>query len=437
MKKFSFDEKKVCKLIGYKPNKWQSIVRQSDVRFKIIAAGRRAGKTTFVAQDPKVGIVHYLHLPNKKVWIVAPTYDLTENVWNAVVYLCRRQLSPLIKKIFNTRGKQKIVTHLGTVVEAKSADNPRNLVGTGLDFLVCDESARIDPLAWEESLRPALMDKKGKAIFIGTPKRRNWFYKLYLKGQDPNEREYKSWRFTSYDNDLLDPKEIDKLAKDMPQMEYEQEILADFLESSGQVFRKIDRCIEGELEPPKSGHFYYMGVDLARKHDFSVLIVMDSENNHLVAFDRFKEIDWELQISRIEALARRYNAHIIMDASTMGDPIYQKLRDLGLSVEPVNFITQKNNLIRKLSMMIDRRQISFPNIPALISELEIFGFYESASKNIIYSAPPGEHDDCVIALALACWKLGDRTYRSYNTKKELFKRETYEPLQFKNPFHFV
>ena len=162
---------------------------------------------------------------------------------------------------------------------------------------------------------------------------------------------------------------------------------------------------------------------------------MDANTNHLVAFDRFKEIDWDLQISRIEAMARRYNNTMIyIDATTLGDPICQNLQNLGLSVEGIQFQSQKKNLLNKLSLMVDRGQITFPDIPALKNELESFGYYETRSQNIVYSAPPGENDDCVMALALACWKLGERTFEVQ--KDSEFKRELRTPIQFNNPFHF-
>lgn len=432
-----FDDKKICELIDYKPNKWQAEVRKSQARFKCIVAGRRSGKTYFVSNDPLVGIVKYLFEKEKNVWIVCPSYDLTERIWENLIKLCRGSLKPMIKKIFLTRGQQKIITNLGTVIEAKSADSPESLVGKGLDFLVCDESAMIDERAWNQSLRPSLVDRKGKAIFIGTPRRKNWFYYLYLKGKDPENKEYDSFHFSSFDNEYIDKAELDKIVEDMPEMEYQQEIMADFLEGFGQFFRKIDGCIAGKLEGPNPNHFYYIGVDLGKLLDFTVLCVMDGKTNELVHFERFKEIDWNLQKSRIEATARRYNnAQIILDTTGLGDPIIDDLRMVGLAVEDFKITTiSKKQVLDKLSIAIEQKMITYPEIPELLSELESFGFWETNTKKLKYSAPPGMHDDCVISLALACWQL-EKLNRKAKKVELAQRREFREPMIMQNPFHF-
>ena len=427
------NDKKICQQIHYKPNKWQRIVRQSSARFKIIVAGRRAGKTLFVAKDPKVGLVNYVFKKNQKIWIVAPSYDLAERVWEEAVHMFYTDLAPLRKSVSNSRGRQKITTVLGTTIEAKSADDPHSLIGKGLDFLICDEAALIDKKAWEESLRPSLIDRKGKAIFISTPKRKNWFYNLYLKGQR-HDNEYSSWHFTSYDNEYVDKDELDKIASEMSELEYKQEIMADFLESFGQFFRNIRDRIKGSFETPDPNHIYYVGVDLGRILDFTVITVMDSVTNHLVYFDRFKEVDWTLQKSRIEAVARRFNnAEIIIDSTGIGDPICQSLRDVGLAVNDFKFTTiSKKQILDSLSMMIDQKRITYPEIPELLDELEAFGYFESKTNKVKYGSPPGVHDDCVMSLALSCWHLDKEKKLSVVHKTSEFKKE---PLQIINPFH--
>ncbi|MBC8489734.1 MAG: hypothetical protein H8D45_27260, partial [Bacteroidetes bacterium] len=273
--------------------------------------------------------------------------------------------------------------------------------------------------------------------FIGTPRRKNWFYYLYLKGKDPENKEYDSFHFSSFDNEYIDKAELDKIVEDMPEMEYQQEIMADFLEGFGQFFRKIDGCIAGKLEGPNPNHFYYIGVDLGKLLDFTVLCVMDGKTNELVHFERFKEIDWNLQKSRIEATARRYNnAQIILDTTGLGDPIIDDLRMVGLAVEDFKITTiSKKQVLDKLSIAIEQKMITYPEIPELLSELESFGFWETNTKKLKYSAPPGMHDDCVISLALACWQL-EKLNRKAKKVELAQRRELREPMIMQNPFHF-
>ena len=100
----------------------------------------------------------------------------------------------------------------GALIEVKSADNPEALVAVGLDLLIITEAALVKQEAWEISLRPRLSSpgRLGMAIFNGTPKGKNWFYHLYLRGQDMNQPDWKSWNKPTLDNPYIDPAEIEK-----------------------------------------------------------------------------------------------------------------------------------------------------------------------------------------------------------------------------------
>jgi phage terminase large subunit-like protein len=145
-------------------------------------------------------------------------------------------------------------------------------------------------------------------------------------------------------------------------------------------------------------------VDLAKHVDFTVIIVLD-QNGHLCYFDRFSQIDWTFQEKRIVEVAKKYNnARILVDSSGVGDPIYENLRRAGVQVEGYKFTNaSKKDLIENLSIAIENKTISYPDIPVLLSELGLFGYKISQAGITTYNAPDGYHDDSVIALALACW----------------------------------
>lgn len=241
-------EKNLSKLTGYKPNNWQKLVREENYRFKIVCAGRRSGKSLYVVHDTKDGIVTDFVLPQQHVWVVAPTYDLTSRVWNEVYHLAISKFKPIIQRIHNTKGNFRLETALGTRIEAKSADEPEKLVGVGLTKIIVDEAALVKQKAWNQSLRPTLIDHKGKALFISTPKGKNWFWELYQKGQQKEEMDWKSWRFTSFENGYLDRNELTEITKDMPEFEYRQEILAEFEETAEQIFRKFKERAIGKFQ---------------------------------------------------------------------------------------------------------------------------------------------------------------------------------------------
>jgi tRNA(Met) C34 N-acetyltransferase TmcA len=145
-------------------------------RFKVVACGRRFGKTRLCSY---IVIVKALSKAEQVIWIVSPKYAQTAILWRMLKKYMPRSYIKDIKE-----GDMVIELINGSTIWAKSADNPDALVGEGLDLLILDEAARVKPDAWEVALQPSLADKKGEAIFISTPKSKNWFYQLYLMGMN-------------------------------------------------------------------------------------------------------------------------------------------------------------------------------------------------------------------------------------------------------------
>lgn len=338
--------------------------------------------------------------PEAVGFCVAPTFWHTQKQWKEFLRYCPREI------IVDINRSEHKITLLGKrEVWFRSADNPDSLRSEGIDVLWMDEGGQIKEDAWTMALRPALMDKKGIAFFTGTPKGKNWYFQLWTRGQDREQTDYESWAFPSINNPYIDPKEVDSFARDMPEMAYKQEIMAEFVDDVGSVFRKVDGCIAGQLEEPVWSKAYYMGVDLAKHMDFTVLSVLDNEG-HLCAFDRFNQIDWVFQRKRIVNLAERYKAEVLIDSTGVGDPIYDELRRMNLHVMGYKFTNaSKKDLIENLSIRIENQEVSYPEIPILINELKLFGYTVSPSGIISYGAPEGYHDDCVISLALAAWQV--------------------------------
>lgn len=343
-----------------------------------------------------------LESPDKSVgYCVAPTFSHTRKQWKEILYYCPQEI------ILNVNRADHRITLIGDrEIQFKSADGADSMRGESVAVLWVDEGGQISEDRWTLELRPALMDCKGKAIFTGTPKGKNWYFQLFTRGQDKTQTDYESWSFSSYTNPYLDPKEIDEFKRDMPELAYRQEILGEFLDDVGSVFRNVKDCIKGNLAAPQSGNRYVVGCDLAKHEDFTVLCVLD-QSGQLVHFDRFSQLDWTFQSKRILDVCQRYNhARLLIDSTGVGDPIYDQLRRTGISVEGYKFTNaSKKDLVECLSLAVDNRAISFPNIPELLSELGLFGYKISQAGVTTYGAPEGYHDDCVIALALAAWQL--------------------------------
>ena len=407
----NLSEAKIAEYIGYTPNSWQAKVRLSDAQFMFLCIGRRAGKTFFATQDTKHGLVSDLFKPNQHVWVVAPKYRDTLYIWEPLVRLARTKLKPLIYRITNTEGSQRIETKLGTIIEAKSAKDPTALVGAGLTKIVVDEAASIDERAWYQAMMPALTTKHGmgKAVFIGTPRGKNWFYYEFMKGmgKDPDP-DYFSFTAPTMSNEYLPKDAIEKLTRNMPELKYRQEILAEFIDDGGMVFRGLEAIKHGTPQGPVDGHEYSMGVDLAKSVDFTVITIIDRATHQVVYQDRFNQLDWGFQKSKIMAAAQNYNhAFITIDSTGLGDPITDDIRRAGFAVDDYKYTNQsKAQLIEKLAIFIEQKNISIPKVyEEAFHELEVFSFDQTPLGNIRYNAPGGFHDDIVNSLALAVWPL--------------------------------
>ncbi len=364
----------------------------------MLNCGRRWGKTVAGANELVRQMLQ--HGTNIVGFAVAPTYWHTERQWIEFLNFCPREL---IEKIHHH--DRHIILKGKRQVWFRSADNPDSLRSQGIKVLWVDEGAQIAEEAWTLALRPAMMDEKGIAFFTGTPRGHNWYFRLWARGQDQSQTDYKSWSFPSASNPYIDPVEIAAFARDMPELAYRQEVMAEFLEDIGSVFRGVDSIVKGSLQPPEPHKQYVMGGDLAKLKDFTVLCVLDMDG-HLCAFDRFSRLDWVFQRKLIVELAKRYNARLLVDSSGVGDPVCDELQRENIRVEGYKFTSStKKDLIENLSLMIQGGRLSIPFIPELINELKLYGYKTSPSGNLQYGAPEGYHDDAVIALALAAWQL--------------------------------
>ena len=231
---------------------WQQDVFSDPVRFKIVAAGRRTGKSRLAAW---LLIINALQTDRGHVFYVAPTQGQARDImWTTLLELG----NPVIKSSHINNLQITLIN--GCTISLKGADRPETMRGVSLKFLVMDEYADMKPSVWEQILRPALADQKGDAMFIGTPMGRNHFYELYRYAELEDDDSYKAWHFTSYDNPLLDPDEIDTAKKSMSSYAFRQEFLASFEASGSEIFK--EDWLRFEDEEPDVGD-YYIAVDLA------------------------------------------------------------------------------------------------------------------------------------------------------------------------------
>ena len=379
----------------YTPHAGQIPFHRSTARFRVVNCGRRWGKTTSAAnEESKFALDH----PGVLCWWVAPIYRQAKIAYR----LMKNALKDVIEKSSDTDLRLELIN--GSIIECRTCDNPDNLRGDGVHFMVVEEAAMIgDKDVWFKVLRPMLSDTNGKAVFISTPKGRNWFYVLYCRGLDPLQKDYESFTFPTSSNPHIPADEIRQAKEDLPEDVFRQEYLAEFLEESAGVFRRVDSCIAGELEDPIPGIPYVLGWDPAKYNDFSVCSVLNTHTMHVDAWDRFNGVDYTVQLDRVYDLATQYNsAFVLMDCTGVGDPLLEQLKQKGLTADGYLLNnTSKKNLIEELVVAIEHQSIWYPDLPILTNELKIMEYSLTPSRNVQYSAPSGAHDDAVISLALA------------------------------------
>lgn len=231
---------------------WQKEVYSDSTRFKVIVAGRRCGKSRLSAVAL---LVEGLKCPQgSAVMYVAPTQGQARQIiWDLLMDLGRDVIS-------NSHVNNMDITLInGAKIYVRGADRPDTLRGVSLTFVVLDEVADIKADTWEKVLRAALSDKKGNALFIGTPKGRNWFYDMYNLGLEESDEEWKSWHFTTRDNPLIDPKEIEGARKTLSSFAFKQEYEASFDNAGTDLFK--EKWLKYGEEP--DGGVYYIGMDIS------------------------------------------------------------------------------------------------------------------------------------------------------------------------------
>jgi len=238
--------------------KWQQEVFKNTTRFKVVAAGRRCGKSRLSAVSL---LIEGLNCPEgSAVMYIAPTLGQARTIiWDLLHELGR----PVIKS--SHINNLEILLVNGRKILVRGADNPDSLRGVSLTYVVLDECAFIKEDVWQKIIRASLSDKKGRALFISTPSGRNWFYDVFKLGQEETDEEWRSWHFTTKDNETIDPKEIEAAERTLSSFAFKQEYLSSFDNAGQEVFK--EDWIRYAPEPAYGS--YVIAIDLAGFEDVS------------------------------------------------------------------------------------------------------------------------------------------------------------------------
>lgn len=393
---------KKVKVHLYAPHKGQRRIHKSRARFRVVPCGRRWGKTLLAANELTK---RALEQANTEYAWVAPWFRQSKVVYR----LMRKVLRGVIA--YKSDSDLRIEFKNGSVIQFFSAENPDAMRGNGFDGVVIDEAGDTlrDESVWFDVIRPTLSDRSGWALIVGTPKGRNLFFRMFSWGQDPGYADWASFTAPTSDNPIIPKSEIESAQRELPEDSFQQEYLALFLEFGAGVFKGIDACVRGKLDEAYSrvpGHVYALGWDPAKFQDYSVLTLIDCNEMRVVGWWRMASTSYIVQLEVVAETAVRFGAHVLMDETGVGAPLYEQLeikaRERGFTCEEFLFTNAtKKALIERLQVGVQNRDIEIPNIPVLINEMRIYRHVLTKAGLLSYSAPPGAHDDCVISLALA------------------------------------
>lgn len=382
--------------LAYHPGQQRLLAEKR--RWNVVSCGRRWGKTLF-------GLEQILFEPGgaidgKPVAWFAPTYQLLLEVWQQA----ERSLNNVTRKANKTEHRIELIT--GGTVDFWTLQDDGAGRGRKYARIVIDEAAHARYLqdVWEAAILPTLTDYQGDAWIISTPAGHNYFHTLYQRAhQHP---DWKSWQMPTTVNPHIDPAEVDNMRAILPERIFRQEYIAEFIADGAGVFRGIDRaprCAWQDAALPNTG--YVIGVDWARHNDFTVFAVM-TFRGELVHLERFTDIGYELQVGRLKALWQRFGqCPIIAESNSMGGPLIERLQRDRLNVRAFNTThASKAEAIEALSLALENGHIAFaddPRLDILKTELLAYDQDRLPSGLVRYGAPHGQHDDTVMALAIA------------------------------------
>ena len=378
----------------------------SPAKRKVIVAGRRGGKTTGVAM-----LAGEKMLEGRRVLEAAPTADQTGAFWDAIKvyfqdavaagYIYKNETDRLLEmpEIDGRKGR----------IRCKTAFDADTLRGDYADLLILDEYEMMKPNAWDEVGAPMLLDNDGDAVFIGTPMRKNHFFHKYTQALGDTTGRWGAWKFTSHDNPYLSKAALQEITADMTEDSYKQEIMAEFLDNEGVVFRNIAACMNAKETTPElhKDHHKIAGIDWGKQSDFTAISVGCMTCKCEIAKDRFNQIDYIFQRSRLTELMNKWNVtSILAESNSIGEPVIEVLQREGLPVKGFQTTpSSKPPLIENLALVFEREEWQF--LPDIIWTAELESYERKISTQTgrsQYSAPEGVHDDTVIARALMAWE---------------------------------
>jgi len=393
----------------YKPHPKQleihNAISNLKAKYYSVPIGRQFGKTMLGENQALKWSID----EGWKVGWTSPTYKQCKKVYKEIKNAI--QGCPVVKRSNDSDLILEFVT--GGSITFYSAEAYDSIRGETFDALIMDEFAFYKREAWTEVLKATVMVRGKKVLALSTPKGKNHFYEFNsLHLSDDN---YVSITGTSYDNPFIDVAEIDDARRNLPDHIFRQEYLAEFLDDGSSVFININDAVK-----QTKGKGIYAGVDLGRADDYTVLSIVDQDNNEVYC-ERWRHMEWSKIISNVVEQLNKYKAKTMVETNGAQDAIYEQIKNKvnynKNSILPfVTTAKSKQAIVEDLIVEFENKEIGILGHDWQIGELNAFAYeYNHRSRQIKYSAPVGLHDDYVMSRAICS-----------RARKEMKSRGTYK-----------
>lgn len=353
-----------------------------------------------------------------RVMFVTPSYNLAAKHIQTIEAMFEGN-KEAAKLIFKDKGikvkQQEVHFRNGAVLLFRSAEMGDNLRGDTINFMLIDEAAFIPKKMINEVLLPMLTQTQGRVLIFSTPNGRNWFYEMYVQGQDPKNKE----NIISVRSDYrdLNNKDVDRviasLRANMTSAQFAREVLGEFV-TDGSLFNNVEGRIfpDGYEIDDKCDRF--IGIDIGVVNDYTVLTCINRKGE-VVDIDRFNTKDdnlsYEAYVARIKEFVLKHDRYLVAAYFEINnkDLLFEDITsdERMYKIEPFNTnISTKPKIINNLIKMFEEEKILIPDYDILIAELYAYSSKTNPITGKVQFQNQGEaHDDTVSSLALAAWAM--------------------------------
>jgi hypothetical protein len=385
--------------LGVRLDDWQQTALTTDRHDILLLVTRQGGKgevATFLALEQLVNV------PGSTTVVVSKAERQSKRLLRRIKRRYR-QLAGVPDVITDNQFEFGLRNGAEVLALPGSEETIRGIEAVHL--LIVDEAALVSEDLFN-AVYPMLASTDGRCVAMSTARgARGWFWQAFV-GDDPDWHRVKiTWR----DIPRFTAAFIERVRRRFGELMFRQEFECEFL-GEGAVFRKVSEAAVAERQTePVEGHAYLISVDWGKLSDWTVLAVWDATLGHLVALDRFQQIDYTLQLARLQALCERFRPFaLVPERNSVGDPIIEQIARApwmppGSIILP--FLTtnaSKALAVEAFALALEQGAARIIDDPVLTGELHAFEGVRLPSGLIRYGAPEGMHDDAVIA-AIIGW----------------------------------